>query len=589
MGAAAGVLAIALAAISWLHLRETPPEARVMRTFIPPPDKTVFSITASFNDSGPVALSPDGRRMVFSARSADGKNQLWIRPLDAITPQPLAGTEGATMPFWSPESRYVGFFSGGKLKKIDTSGGPPLTLCDASEGRGGTWNQDGVIVFAPDNAGPLRRVSAAGGVSMPVTSFDRTPGATSHRVPWFLPDGRHFFYLAAGGGSAAAIYVGSLDSRGDSKVIEALSNGIYSQGHLLFLREDTLMAQPFDLKRLNITGEAVPIAENVRSVGALRVGVFSASENGLLAYQAGGGLGGRILAWFDRSGKQIGTLGDSGGFITLHFSPDQKSVAVSLFDLSRRNNSDIWLYDVARGLRTRFTFDPDPNQEAIWSPDGSSIVFDSTRKGPADLYRKASSGEGTEELLYADKFGKHPKGWSPDGKFLLYSVASSKTGADIWILPLAGGERKPFPFGQTPFNETAGQFSPDGRWIAYQSDESQRTEIYVAPFNGPGGAPGGKRQISTDGGSLPRWRRDGKEIFYLSADGRLMAAEVNIKGASVEVGAVRPLFGLPVAITGAYRYDVSADGQRFLAITEREQTAAEPITLVQNWADVFKK
>ena len=405
---AAAVLVVSLALSVFVLFRATPREAPIVRTFIPPPERAVFNITASFNSSGPVALSPDGRSVVFSARTADGKNQLWIRPLDALSARPLPGTESATMPFWSPDSRYVAFFAGGKLKKVDAVGSPPITLCDAPQGRGGTWNQDGVIVFAPTNAGPLHRVSAAGGTSNPVTSLDRTAGATSHRVPWFLPDGRHFLYLAAGGESTAAIYVGSVDGKGNSKVVEALSNGIYSNGHLLFLIEDTLMAQPFDLKHLTTAGEAVPVAEGVRSIGAERVGVFSASSNGLLVYRAGRAEGGSELTWFDRSGRQVGTLGDPARFYSLNLSPSGKSVAVSTFDSFRRTDSNIWLYDVARGLRTRFTFDSGPNRYAIWSHDGNALIFDSVRKGPADLYRKAFTGIETEELVYSDKSGKFP-------------------------------------------------------------------------------------------------------------------------------------------------------------------------------------
>jgi hypothetical protein len=496
-------------------------------------------------------------------------------------------------PFWSPDSKFIGFFGGGKLKKVDVSGGPPITLCDAPLGRGGTWNQEGVILFAPYVSGPLHRVSAAGGVSSPVTALDRARGENTHRWPWFLPDGRHFLYSAdtvGGSHAASAIRIASIDSpAGDSKVVvEALSNAVYAQGHLLFLREDTLVALPFDLKRLVAIGEAVPVAESVLSTGQQRRGVFSVSGNGLLAYLSGGRQSTTRLAWFDRSGKQVATLGDPGVLnYVMHFSPDRKSVAVSIMDPAT-GSWDIWLYEVARGLRTRFTFDQASELEAVWSPDGKSIIFDSNRKGTADLYRKASSGDGAEELLYADKLDKSPKSWSPDGKFLLYTAnGGPKTGYDNWVLPLTG-ERKPFPFAQTAFNERNGQFSPDGLWIAYSSDESQRNEIYVALFNGSAGAPVGKRQISTSGGSYPRWRRDGKEIFYIAPDRRLMAAEVSVKGSTLEVGAVHPLFG-PVSGTASFQYDVSADGQRILAVVAPDEQGAEPLTLVQNWMAGLKK
>jgi serine/threonine protein kinase/Tol biopolymer transport system component len=583
MLAAVAVLAVVAVTLGVVHIGERLPEAAVVRTFIPPPDKTTFNFNV--NTSGNVAVSPDGRRLAFSATSTGGKHQIWVRSLDALAAQPLAGTEGAEKPFWSPDSRYLGFFADGKLKKIDISGGPPVTLCDAPFGRGGTWNRDGVIVFSPDDRS-LHRVSASGGVSTPVTKLDVARRETSHPWPWFLPDGRHFLYLAAEGifgglGAGGSIRIGSIDAKEESKVVvEASSNAVYAQGYLLYLRESTLMAQPFDCKRLVTSGDAVPVAEQVQHNPGILLGVFSVSENGLLAYQAGAE--GSRLVWFDRSGKQVSTLGDPGIINRLHLSPNRKSVAISSLDPATRN-SDIWLYDVTRGLRTRFTFDPAAENEAIWSPDGRSIAFNSNRKGHSDIYQKASSGEGAEELLYADNLDKAPTSWSPDGKFLLYySSGDPKTGQDIWVLPLTG-ERKPFAFVRTNSNEIHAQFSPDGHWIAYQSDE-----IYVAPFPGPEGAPVSKRQISTGGGAQARWRRDGKEIFYIAQDNRLMAAEVSIKGATLEIGAVRPLFG-PLSTGAGYQYDVSADGQRFLAVVALEQPAADSLTLVQNWKVGLKK
>jgi dipeptidyl aminopeptidase/acylaminoacyl peptidase len=369
-------------------------------------------------------------------------------------------------------------------------------------------------------------------------------------------------------------------------VARTSSNAIYADGHLLFLRGNTLMAQPFDAKRLATTGDTVPVAEQVGSVTVDAVGLFSATSTGLLAYQAGTGAGGISLTWFDRSGKPGGALGDAGDFRTLEFSPDRKSLAASAADAS--GNRDLWIYDVARGLRTRFTFDPAMDDFPLWSPDGRSIAFSSNRKGHFDLYRKSSDGTGAEELLYEDNLDKTQGSWSPDGKFLLYSAVRPMTFDDIWVLPLAsreaGGAPKPSLFLQTALQEQRPRFSPDGRWVAYQSNESQQFEIYVAPFPGPGG----KRQISTSGGTFPRWRRDGKEIFYVAPNGRLMAAEVNARGNAIEVGQVRPL-DIRVVTTGSYRYDVSTDGQRFLVATAPEQNAVAPLTLVQNWAAGLKK
>jgi len=391
-------------------------------------------------------------------------------------------------------------------------------------------------------------------------------------------------YYAAGSGTPGGgpVYVSSLDSAERKLLINSDSvNVVYSQGHLLFLRETTLMAQPFDARRLTLTGEAFPIAEQIQTTNTNPpYGVFSASENGVLAYQTGPGAAGSQLTWFDRAGKQIGVLGDSRAYADLELSPDQKRASVSTLS---RGGGDIWLYDVARGLPTRFTFGPGLAFGSIWSPDGSRIVFNSNRKGYLDLYQKASSGAGTEELLVEDKLVKYPLSWSPDGRSILYSSAGSQTGLDLFVLPITG-DRKPFPFLQTQFNEGQGQFSPDGRWVAYASDEAGKLEIYVAPFPGPGG----KWQISTAGGSFPRWRRDGTEIFYLAPDNALMAAGVNGKGSSFQVGAVKPLF--KTRVNGPrFEYGVSADGQRFLVNTPLGQEASAPITVVLNWNAGLKK
>lgn len=535
-------------------------------------------------------MSPDGRGLVFSATSSDGKNQLWVRSLSSPAALPLAGTEGASFPFWSADSEHIGFFANGKLKRIDPSGGPALTLCDAPRALGGTWNREGVIVFAPDVNGPLRRVSAAGGVSSPATVLDSRKEAV-HRWPQFLPDGRHFLYWATteAGSASGTIHATSLDSNGqDSKfIMESPLNALYAQGHLLFLRDNTLMAQPFDTTRLTTTGDAVPVAEQVQNVLGLGHATFTVSENGFLLYQTGTATPTGQLVWFDRSGKQTGEFGQPDSLSGVRFSPDGKSVVINILDGAIRSR-DIWVYDVARQLKTRFTFDAAEEREAVWSPDGRSIIFNSNRKGHFDLYRKPSNGAGGEELLYADGREKYPTTFSPDGKFLLYMIYVDPASKNqLWVLPMDGtpaGERKPIPFAPLAFNEQWGRFSPDSRWVAYSSDESQRNEIYVAPFPGPGG----KRQISTAGGDQPVWRSDGKEIYYIAPDRRLMAAEVSAKGDVLEVGAERPLFG---AIPGGagFPYDVSADGQRFLVRTVPQQSNAEPLTLVQNWTAALKK
>jgi eukaryotic-like serine/threonine-protein kinase len=572
-----GVLALGV----FVYLRRAPEQAGAVRFSVLLPERSYLAF-ASTNVT-PLALSPDGQRMAFVATTADGKSPLWLRSLDTLTPQELPGTDGALFPFWSPDNRFLGFFAGGKLKKIDLTGGPPITLCDAPNGRGATWSRDGVIIFAPDSTTGLQRVSAAGG--MPSAATVLAQDEADHRNPFFLPDGRHFLYRAVrtGGGSGRPIYVASLDSSERKLLFDAETvNVLFAQGHLLFLRNAALMAQPFDTQHLALTGEALPIAEEVQTQGDPPVGIFSASENGALAYQTVSGANTSQLIWFDRTGKQISVLGDSAQNADAVLSPDGTRVSLSIPDQTGKGR-DIWLYDVAHSLKTRFTFDHADEEMSLWSPDGSQLVFNSGRKGHLDLYQKVSSGAGTEELLLEDNLEKHPSSWSPDGRFILYRASGGPTGNDLFVLPLFG-DRKPFSFLNTKFNEYAGQFSPNGRWIAYFSDESGRNEVYVAPFPGPGG----KWQVSSSGGTSPRWRRDGNEIFYVGPDKKLMAVAVNGKGSTFEVGAVRALFQTRLTAL-RYGYDVSADGQRFLINTLPEQAVARPITVVLNWQAELKK
>jgi serine/threonine protein kinase/Tol biopolymer transport system component len=574
------------------YLRRPPLDTHVYRSsFVPPSDWSGILASAR------LALSPDGRRLAFTATDGSGRAMLWVRALDSLAMQPLAGTEGATGPFWSPDSRSIAFVAAGKLKRIDVSGGPPLTLCDGAFAAPGTWNRDGVILFTPAINAPLSRVSAASGTPSPVTALDTKAGEGVHFDPFFLPDGRHFLYAAAIGTPvlSASVFVGSLDSGDRKRLLTSSGNVQYAQGFLIFSRDATLMAQAFDASTLSLKGEAVPLAEQVQFTTGLQAATFSVSETGVLAFQTGGS-GTSQLLWFDRTGRPSGALGDRGPYlpeVNLSRSGTRASVATSE---SGALFGDLWLFDVPRGIRTRFTFGPASVRAPIWSPDGGQVVFSEIRKGSADLYQKASSGAGNESALLEDNFTKLPESWSPDGRFISYYISgppSLPNRNDVWILPLFG-DRKPFPLTQSPFTEYRSQFSPDGRWIAYASNESGRFEVYVVPFTpGPAGGAaafgtaGGKWQVSTMGGNEPRWSHDGKEIFYIAAN-KLMAAAVTANGVGFKVDAVRPLFTVRPHV-GQGVYDVSQDDQHFLVNTVADQTDIAPLTLVVNWPAALKK
>jgi serine/threonine protein kinase len=569
--ACAGLLAVSTAVLSRNSARA--PE-HVYRASILPPSKA----SPNWNRTGSFALSPDGRRIVLAAGG-----RLWVRTLDQDWTQPLAGTEGGEAPFWSPDSRKLGFFAQGKLKKIDLSGGPPITLADAQGVAGGSWNRDDVILFA-SNRSPLKRVSASGGSSAAVTTLDMASGETRHEWPSFLPDGVHFLYLSVGTTSGSpsdprGICLGSLTSREPNMILEGGANAQYAQGHLLFVRQGALMARQFDIKRFELAGEPVTLAAQIHTDSVVRgqqAGDFSVSQAGVLAYQAGSESGSRLV-WFDRGGRQLGVLGDEAEYGPPALSPDGRRSAVTVAD--RVNGTrDIWIFDLARGLRTRLTSGArDVRGGLAWSPDGSRIAFRSAHEGGFDVYQTTSIGTGELRPLWKDSLSKYPTSWSLDGRFILYftGMTTPRTLSDLWILPLLG-DRKPFPFLQSTFNEMSGEFSSDGRWVVYQSNESGPFEVYVAPFPGPGG----KVQVSTAGGVDPRWTKDGREILYEASDRKLMAAAVDGRASRFEVGAVRPVFEMHTQVRG---WDATADGQRFLVNTVAEETDRS-ITLVVNWA-----
>jgi serine/threonine protein kinase len=542
--------------------------------------------------SGRFALSPDGSRLAIVASDDSGRTMLYIRPLSTQVAQPLAGTENASFPFWSPDSRFVAFLADGMLKKVEASGGQTTTLAEATLGATGAWSRDGVILFTPRGSSSLYRVPAAGGAASPATTLDTASGDVQHWYPYFLPDGQHFLYFVVGSRTqgvttARAVYVGALDDNEPHKpVLEPGTNAKYANGHLVYLRDRTLVAQPFDLENLEIHGEAVPIVEQVQIAGASAgttgiAGAFSASDTGVLAFQTGGPTRSQ-LAWYDRGGKQLKLLGDLGDFADLALSPDDARVAVSKLDpvLGTR---DIWTYDVARGVPERLTFDPADDFAAIWSrPDGDRIAYSSWRSGTIDLYETSSRAGGAETLLFEHPLGKFASHWSYDGRYVAFVAGGGIIArSDIWILPLFG-ERKAYPFVERSYPESQPQFSPDGQWIAFMSMESGDREVYVRPFS----SQGDQWLVSSAGGGWPRWRKDQSELFYVAKDGKIMTAPVSVEGGKFWSGTPRAVLDVrtrPLSRLDAYQYDVSFDGQHFIVNTFVEETTLAPITLVVNW------
>ena len=577
----AAALALATLALAAALLARPRAAARLVRSSLVAPEKTTYHFVG--DNAGPPAISSDGSQIAFTARDSSGKALLWVRALDSPAPRALAGTEDAMYPFWSPDGRYLGFFAGGKLKRIEASGGPSIALCDAGDGRGGTWSRDGIILFEPHFREPIFRVAATGGKAEAATKFDEARKETTHRFPVFLPDGKHFLYLA---GSHAvgteselqSIYLGSLDGKPPRHLVNARSKPAYAAGHLLFVRQKTLMAQPFDAKSGTLSGEAFPVVANVQEDPGFFTAVFSVSDNGTLIYQEGGGaFDQHQLTWFDRAGKEIPAAGPKGNLWIPRISHDGRRVVFGQGD-----PGDLWIEDLSRHVTTRLTFNPSDDASAVWSPDDTRIYFMSQRTGAGDIYQKAASGTGTDELLFSSGVLKNPSSVSPDGRYLLFDALNSKTKWDVEALSLQ--DRKVTPFLHGDFDENEGEFSPDGHWVAYASNESGRYEIYVQAFPGPGG----KWQVSTNGGSFPAWRRDGKELFYVAPDRKLMAVPVKT-GAVFEPETAAPLFEVHLRNDPSRHYDVSADGQRFLVNMPMGEETSPPITLVQNWTVLLRQ
>ena len=570
------IAVIALGGLSWMHFREAPAPLHTLRYTIAPPENTTN--IHSF------AISPDGTLLAIAA-TVNGKRQLWLRSLDSLQAHAMPFTEGATYPFWSPDSRYIGFFGQGKLKKIAASGGPAQTLCNVANGRGGSWSRGNVIVFSPGIFGStiLQQVSADGG-----TPSDVPQAKGSSPYPVFLPDGRHFVYVEAGREGQSGVYLGSLEGKDKRRLLPDLTSVALAPGRLLFVRENILMEQPFDPARMQITGEAVPVAEGISVTENDIYALVTVSDTGVLVYERGGAPRGNQMAWYDRSGKLLETLGPAGRVWEPAISPDEKTVAF------RRGSggpgNDIWLRDLARGSEQRLTTDPSNNVAPFWSPHGDLVVFNSNRGGRFNLYEKAIGANGPDKLLLENGNTKAPTQWSRDGQFIVYRESDPRTKFDIWVLPMDGPERKPQPFVHSESDELFGQLSPDNHWMAYTSDESGQREVYVRPF--PDG--NGRWKISIAGGEQPRWRGDGKELFFVGADEMMMAVAVvkAIPGNKplFEPGTPQPLFEAYLAQSAQdslFEYDVTADGKRFLLDIIGGGSA--PLTAVVNWQTGLQK
>jgi Tol biopolymer transport system component len=590
---AAAVFLVTAAALGFLQMRGKPPVlAAPIRFEMAPPENGSVSF---------LGLSPDGSKLAMIVQGNDGQQAIWIRPMDSMEMRKLAGTEGATFLGWSPDGRYVAFNHTGKVEKADVSGGTPETICNYSSALSGiSWNKQDIIVFS--TLAGAYRVSAAGGDVTQLTHLDTKREDLGQGGPVFLPDGRHFVYLVVANAEHSGLYLGSIDLKPDQQDTHRLSESDSAPryaiasgdrpGSLFYLRGGTLMARPFDDKRLQFTEPAVRVTDDVGTNGAL-VGIFSISENGVLATSSGGS-GNRDLVWCDRQGKVLSRVGDTSRRDEMEMSLDGTRVVEGRVDA--QGVWAVWVLDLARGTSSRFTFDSTGAGNAIWSPDGKQIVYVSGGGQSADIFRRDANGASKQEVLFHSDSIKTPLDWSTDGRWILYVERGKDRGQSLWALPDASGpagqERKPIPYLVTAFSEGQAKFSPDGKWVAYSSDESGPVEVYVRPF--PASAEG-KWLVSTGGGRQVRWRADGKELFYVAPGGMLMAAEVHASGSAFEVGVPKTLFrpqilgGTGGGASAAWRYDVSKDGQRFLINSATEKSASVPITVNTNWAADLKK
>ena len=581
--AAIGIAVAALA--TYGYLRRAPAPILPVRAALLPPEKASFDFSGA--GTGSISISPDGRLVTFVAGVEGGANQLFIRPLGEKSARAVPGTTGATWPFWSPDGRFIAFFAEGKLKKVDVSGAPPIVLCDAFNGRSGSWNRDGVIIFSPDSTVAVHRVSSGGGNSTPVTTLDGSIGETTHRWATFLPDGRHFLYMAGTHTSGTksetnAVYIGSLESKDKTLLLRARSNVVYASGHLLYVLEKTLLAHPFDPERRKLTGDPVSLEESILYDPGFFRAAFAASDNGVLVYATGNREARASLAWYDRAGKPIGgPLGEPAEYDTFSVSPDGKRIAAGINDPAT-GLPDVWVLDFSRGTRTRFTFGPAPSARPLWSPDGTRLAYASLERGMSGTVVIKPTGGGQAETVFRGTGQFSPGAWSPDGRFIALEVIrpSTKTRNDVWILPLFG-DRKAYPFLESEFSEEGPLFSPDGRWLSYTSDESGKSELYVTAFP----SRQGKWQVSNSGAFAGGWCRSGTEIVYLAANQDVTSVEVRADASTFDAAVPRVLFKSPAALTGA----VTPACDRFLLAPRPQGTQAAALGLVSNWPALLAK
>jgi eukaryotic-like serine/threonine-protein kinase len=591
MAWAAAVLATLVAVATALVGIRDPPQAEPQRFVVAPPAGVVIPLGEQRTR---VAVSPDGRHLAFSAFT-EGRLQLFVRSLASLEARPLPGTEGGVSPFWSHDSRYIGFFAPGtgELKKIDPSGGGPRTICSAEMEGLAEWGADNTILFSATRDG-IYRVSADGGTPARVTSIDKTRREINHYWPSFLPDGRHFMYLATANETeitkaTPSVYIAAFDGT-DRKLLERIhSRVVYAPpGYLLFEEEGNLLAQAFDLAALRLIGDATRIADNLAVVRTIGNAHFSVSATGTLVYLGSGDA--YEVVWFDRRGNATPTGWAKQEYGGLRISPDAQEAAADIYD-PRSGTADVWIYDLVRNVPRRFTADRVSERAAVWSPDSRRILFTTERGGSPNLFTKALDGSGDVQTVVRHPGPIFAEDWSPDARLIAYSVGTLKTGNDLWLKPLEG-DQKEYPFLNSRFEELNARFSPDSNWLAFVSNEtSALPEIYIAPV----GLPGQRKQLSIGGGTAPRWRRDGKELFYMSVDNRSVMA--------VPIESLRPFKpGIPARLftigadTAATRerarttvYDVMPDGQRFLISVPAGEAASSRITVVLNWASALKQ